>query len=182
MFIKKWTTIVCPILNIISSQKMLESTFKVNNNLIKIIHLIYFKIDNRPTLIKINVRENPRDNQEWTIQRSWKHLVHKTQDEDKQNKQKTQHRKLKTLTTRTSSKTGVNGEQFLLLKKVSAYHTCKFILLAWGLHFGFKMCSGWATFWQRHVFPKGSFPRSTYDFHNFRIYAKIAITLSYPYL
>jgi len=29
--------------------------------------------------------------QEWTMQRNWKHWVHKTQDEDKQNKNKTQH-------------------------------------------------------------------------------------------
>ena len=26
-----------------------------------------------------------RGNQEWTIQRNWQHLVHKTHDEDKQN-------------------------------------------------------------------------------------------------
>ena len=31
-----------------------------------------------------NVRENGRGNHEWTIQRNWQHLVHKTQDEDKQ--------------------------------------------------------------------------------------------------
>ena len=35
---------------------------------------------------QINVRENRRGNQEWTIQRNWKHWGHKTQDEDKQNK------------------------------------------------------------------------------------------------
>ena len=35
---------------------------------------------------QINVRENRRGNQEWTIQRHWQHWVHKTQDEDKQNK------------------------------------------------------------------------------------------------
>ena len=35
--------------------------------------------------ISINVRENRRGNQEWTIQRNWQHWVHKTQDEDKQN-------------------------------------------------------------------------------------------------
>ena len=26
-----------------------------------------------------------RGNEDWTIQRNWQHLVHKTQDEDKQN-------------------------------------------------------------------------------------------------
>ena len=34
----------------------------------------------------INFRENQRGNQEWAIQRQWQHWVHKTQDEDKQNK------------------------------------------------------------------------------------------------
>jgi hypothetical protein len=38
----------------------------------------------------INVRENRRDNQEWTIQRNWQHWVHRTQDENKQNKNTTQ--------------------------------------------------------------------------------------------
>jgi hypothetical protein len=31
----------------------------------------------------INVRENQRDNQEWTIQRNWQHWINKTQDKDK---------------------------------------------------------------------------------------------------
>ena len=35
---------------------------------------------------QINVSENQRGNQEWTIQRDWQHWVHKTQDEEKQNK------------------------------------------------------------------------------------------------
>jgi hypothetical protein len=35
---------------------------------------------------KINVKENRRGNQEWTIQRNWQHWVHTTQAEDKQNK------------------------------------------------------------------------------------------------
>ena len=30
-------------------------------------------------LLKTNVRENRRGNQEWTIQRNWQHWVHKTQ-------------------------------------------------------------------------------------------------------
>jgi hypothetical protein len=33
-----------------------------------------------------NVREYRRGNQKWTIQRKYQHWVHKTQDEDKQNK------------------------------------------------------------------------------------------------
>ena len=36
----------------------------------------------------MNVRENGKDHQEWTFQRHWQHWVHKTQDEDKQNKMK----------------------------------------------------------------------------------------------
>ena len=40
----------------------------------------------------INVRENRRDNQEWTIQRNRQHWVHKTQDEDEKKSQtKTTH-------------------------------------------------------------------------------------------
>ena len=41
----------------------------------------------RTTILKqINVRENQRGTQEWTIQRNWQHWVHKTRDQDKQNK------------------------------------------------------------------------------------------------
>ena len=39
---------------------------------------------------QVNVRENGRGNQEWTIQRNCKHLAHKTQD-TRQTKQKIQH-------------------------------------------------------------------------------------------
>ena len=50
---------------------------------------------------QINVRKGRRANQEWTIQRHGQHWVHKTQDEDKQNK------KLKRIcATRTPPKTG----------------------------------------------------------------------------
>jgi chloramphenicol 3-O-phosphotransferase len=38
------------------------------------------------SLVQINVREYRRGNREWTIQRNWQHRVHKTQDEDNQNK------------------------------------------------------------------------------------------------
>ena len=45
-------------------------------------------------MLQINVRENRRDNQEWTIQRHRQHWAHNIQDEDKK-QTKTQHRKLK---------------------------------------------------------------------------------------
>ena len=37
--------------------------------------------------LDINVTENQRGNQEWTLQRHWQHWVHKPQKQDKQNKQ-----------------------------------------------------------------------------------------------
>jgi hypothetical protein len=37
---------------------------------------------------QINLRENRRGNQEWTIQRHWQHWVHKTQEEVKKNRNK----------------------------------------------------------------------------------------------
>jgi hypothetical protein len=39
----------------------------------------------------MNVRENRRDNQERSIQRNLQHRAHKTQDENKQNKNTTQY-------------------------------------------------------------------------------------------
>jgi hypothetical protein len=38
---------------------------------------------------QINIRENRRGNQQWTIQRNWQHWVQMTPDEDKQNKKHT---------------------------------------------------------------------------------------------
>jgi len=47
----------------------------------------------RYKILQINVRENRRGNQEWTNQRQWKHMTHKTQHENKQNRtQKTKKR------------------------------------------------------------------------------------------
>jgi hypothetical protein len=34
----------------------------------------------------LNIRENRKENHEWTIQRHWQHWTHKTEDEEKQNK------------------------------------------------------------------------------------------------
>ena len=34
----------------------------------------------------LNVRENLRSSEEWTMQRHWQYWAHKTQDDDKQNK------------------------------------------------------------------------------------------------
>jgi hypothetical protein len=33
-----------------------------------------------PDTGQINVRENRRGNQEWTVQRNWQHWIHQTQD------------------------------------------------------------------------------------------------------
>ena len=41
--------------------------------------------------------------------RHWQHMVHKTQDEDKHNKKKTKHRKLKRKAKWILPKTGVNA-------------------------------------------------------------------------
>ena len=40
--------------------------------------------------LRLNVGENRRGNQEWTIQRQWQHWEHKTQDVNKETT-KTQH-------------------------------------------------------------------------------------------
>ena len=39
----------------------------------------------------MNVRENRKGNQEWTIQRNYQHWVHKTQDEDKKKRKTKTH-------------------------------------------------------------------------------------------
>ena len=55
-------------------------------------------------LLKINVRENRRGYQEWTIHRNWQHRVHKTKEEDKQNKNTTQY------VVDTTLETDINNE------------------------------------------------------------------------
>jgi hypothetical protein len=55
------------------------------NNFMTLINLKNTHIE----LNKINVRQTPRGNQDWRIQRHWQHWAHKTQDEDKQTKPKT---------------------------------------------------------------------------------------------
>jgi hypothetical protein len=53
---------------------------------------------------QINVRENRRGNQEWTIQRHWQHWTHKTQNERIQSKQTPQHtRKVKKMNNTDST-------------------------------------------------------------------------------
>ena len=49
---------------------------------------------------KINVRENRRGNQQWTIQRHWYHWEHKIQDEDKRNKKYNTAQKTKQMSTK----------------------------------------------------------------------------------
>ena len=65
-----------------------------------------------PRAVIINIRENRRDNQGWTIQRHWQHQVHKTQQEDK-----TEHKHTKQKTKKVSNtqpKTvAIPGTQFM---------------------------------------------------------------------
>ena len=69
-----------------------QSTWKVwlkflicLNQFGRISYLLQTRFDrNSWSTSKMNVRENRRCNQEWTIQRHWQHWAHKTQDEDKQ--------------------------------------------------------------------------------------------------
>jgi hypothetical protein len=57
-----------------------------------------------PRAVIINIRENRRDNQGWTIQRHWQHQVHKTQEEDK-----TEHKHTKQKTKKVEQHTTKNG-------------------------------------------------------------------------
>ena len=43
--------------------------------------VLYRSVD----VYQINLSENGRGNQQWTIQRNWQHWVQKTPDEDKKN-------------------------------------------------------------------------------------------------
>ena len=60
-------------------------------------------------MYNINVRENRRCNQEWTIQRRCQYLVHKTQDENKLDKNPTQ--KNKTMSNTDPIKTGCESRR-----------------------------------------------------------------------
>jgi hypothetical protein len=50
------------------------------------VRLLISLVDDDIVHFLINVRENRKGNQKWTIQRNWQQMVHKKQDEDKQNK------------------------------------------------------------------------------------------------
>ena len=86
----------------------------------------------------VNVRENRRGNQEWTIQRNWQHWVHKTQEVDNQTKNnKTQHREKKQWATRTPPKSArggwtqkpVKGKQFLpFIRDLQCYSYSQYML------------------------------------------------------
>ena len=62
----------------------------------------YLEIDGK----SINARESLIGNQEWTIRRNWQHLIHKTQDEDIQNKNTTK----KTKTTSNTDPPNIGGK------------------------------------------------------------------------
>jgi len=59
------------------------------------IPLSFFHANNKISITSKNARGQRSGIQEWTIQRHWQHCAYTKQDENKQYKRKTQHRKLK---------------------------------------------------------------------------------------
>jgi hypothetical protein len=72
-------------INCVQFNILFELDIFVVSRLFDMSNTVYYKT------LRINVRETRRGNQQWTIQRNWQHWVHKTQDEDKQIKNTTQH-------------------------------------------------------------------------------------------
>ena len=70
------------------------------------IPLSFFHANNKISITNENARGQQSDNQEWTIQRHCQHCAYTKQDENKQYKRKTQHRKLKEWATWTSLNNG----------------------------------------------------------------------------
>jgi len=80
----------------------------------------------------MNVRENRRGSQDWTIHRHRQCWEHKTQGKDKQSKN-TQHRKLKRWITRTPPKNGGNTCFFFKPIAVKIYPSVVFIVISFFL-------------------------------------------------
>ena len=65
-----------------------------------------------------------RSDQEWTIQINWQHWVHKTQDEDNENKNTTQKtKKMKTIKHEPSYKVETNRTSFLYGNRNGQHNT-----------------------------------------------------------
>jgi hypothetical protein len=82
---------------------------------------------------QINIRENRRGNQQWTIQRNWQHWVQMTPDEDKQNKKHTTHYVLDNTmckeNTNNVNKTLVYKQLEVKTNRTSVFFLCIYILI-----------------------------------------------------
>ena len=72
-------------INCVQFNILFEFDIFVVSRLLDMSKALYYKT------LRINVRENRRGIQQWSIRRNWQHRVHKTQDEGKQIKNTTQH-------------------------------------------------------------------------------------------
>jgi hypothetical protein len=73
----------------------------------------------RMSLLQINVRENRRGNQEWTLQRNRQHWVHKTKYEDEQNNPQ----KAKMMSNTDPPKPGMDTDAREVQEPLSSYKT-----------------------------------------------------------
>ena len=74
-------------------------------------------------LLWVNIWENHRGSQEWTIQWHWQHWTHKIQDEDKQNKHNTERWAICT-SPKTREETWMLTKVMYLTKKPGKKHEC----------------------------------------------------------
>ena len=63
-----------------TSRKRPSKVNKISSKRLKQPKYVFVRLINHDKEQKINVGENRRDNQEWTIHRNWHHWAHTTQD------------------------------------------------------------------------------------------------------
>ena len=64
-------------INCVQSNVLFELDIFVASRVFDMSNTLYYKT------LRINVKENRRGNQQWTLQSNWQHWLRKTQDEDK---------------------------------------------------------------------------------------------------
>lgn len=97
-------------------------TFDIRILMSPSIPLRFVHVNNKISITSTTARGQQSGNQECTIQRNWQHCAYTKQDENKQYKRKTQHRKLNEWTTRNSLK---NGRKPMCSRRVADITSCK---------------------------------------------------------